>query len=389
MPLLLRGLSEGSKYELVKKSAVSSGNVCALIKNASDIAPYVPSFEPALTKCLEHSSPDVRAAAELAKQKLLDGAGALRDFDARPKAMAAHLRAQLAAAAPALPAEAAAFLGDTGAELLEQELGGAVKQSLFAAAPAALAEHLRALLAAYPGAPAADALDALCAGAVEAFKGHLSESAQTMLHESSTVDYAVDVQNAILAFAGRVLLRGCDLRFVRGRRYGLIGQNGVGKTTLLNRLAAKDITGFPQDLKTWYIRHEVVCEDGVSVVDYAERMAPADVADKRAAAIKALDDVGFPEALKAHNVTQLSGGWKMKLSIAISILHKPELLLLDEPTNHLDRNAVEWLTQHLLCLTGVTICVVSHDYDFIDDVCTDVTHYDNCLLYTSQSPRDS
>ena len=76
-------------------------------------------------------------------------------------------------------------------------------------------------------------------------------------------------------------------------------------------------------------------------------------------------------------VNQLSGGWKMKLSIAISILHKPELLLLDEPTNHLDRNAVEWLTQHLLALTGVTILVVSHDYEFIDHVCTDVTHYDN------------
>lgn len=41
-------------------------------------------------------------------------------------------------------------------------------------------------------------------------------------------------------------------------RYGLIGQNGVGKTTLLNRLAAKDINGFPTDLRTWYIRHEVL-----------------------------------------------------------------------------------------------------------------------------------
>jgi len=51
--------------------------------------------------------------------------------------------------------------------------------------------------------------------------------------------------------------------------------------------------------------------------------------------------------------------------------------LLDEPTNHLDVNAVQWLTRHLNALTDVTICVVSHDYDFIDDVATDIAHYDN------------
>jgi elongation factor 3 len=276
----------------------------------------------------------------------------------------------------ALPSNVTSFLGDTAAELLEQELGGAVQQSLFLAAPSTLANYLATWLKAYPDAPTAEGLGELCAGAVELFKSLLSESAKTLLAQSSGADYCVDVQNAILAFAGRVLLRGCDLRFERGRRYGLIGQNGVGKTTLLGRLAAKDITGFPQDLKTWYIRHEVVCEDGVSVREFAKTMAPAEANDE-ATVVKALDDVGFPETLQIANVTQLSGGWKMKLSIAISILHKPELLLLDEPTNHLDINAVRWLTQYLLALTRVTICVVSHDYDFIEEVCTDITHYDN------------
>ena len=62
-----------------------------------------------------------------------------------------------------------------------------------------------------------------------------------------------------------MLLRKADIRFERGHRYGLIGQNGTGKTTLLNRLAAKDITGFPTELRTFYIRHEVLCDDGVVV----------------------------------------------------------------------------------------------------------------------------
>ena len=63
--------------------------------------------------------------------------------------------------------------------------------------------------------------------------------------------------------------------------------------------------------------------------------------------------MGFPDDLKDTYVNSLSGGWKMRMSIAISILHEPELLLLDEPTNHLDRDAIEWLEKHLLSLEGV------------------------------------
>jgi elongation factor 3 len=169
----------------------------------------------------------------------------------------------------------------------------------------------------------------------------------------------VDVQNAILAFAGRVLLRGCDLRFERGHRYGLIGKNGVGKTTLLNRLAAKDITGFPRELRVHFIRHEVLCAEGVTVRQYMRQQAPKGSDPKLAT--RTLGEMGFPLELQVSEVSALSGGWKMKLSIAISILHKPELLLLDEPTNHLDRAAVTWLTGHLNALTGVTILVVRRD----------------------------
>ena len=125
-----------------------------------------------------------------------------------------------------------------------------VKHTYFAEAPAKLAAHLQPLLSAHAPAPAAsDVLTAVCVPAVAKFKALLSADAEAILSSSDGKDYAVDVQNAILAFAGRVLLRGCDLRFERGRRYGLIGQNGVGKTTLLNRLAAKDITGFPLEIK--------------------------------------------------------------------------------------------------------------------------------------------
>merc|ERR1711965_528506 len=102
----------------------------------------------------------------------------------------------------------------------------------------------------------------------------MSAQQKKILDSADGKEYAVDVQKAILAFAGRVLLRGCDLRFERGHRYGLIGQNGTGKTTLLNRLSAKDITGFPTELRTFYIRHEVLCDDGVFVKDFLRKGAP-------------------------------------------------------------------------------------------------------------------
>ena len=374
MPLLLRGL-KAANYELAKKACVSAGNTCALVKSPSEIAPFIPVFEPVLSKLLEHSSPVVREAAGTARTKLLDGAGDFKDPEGRPRELSAIIKADKLIVSAGLPSEVAQFAADTAAELLEQELGGQAKISYLHATPYTLAKWLSPVLSPYTAATT-EALHSLGGDAVAAFRERMSEQQKAILNSADGKDYAVDIQNAILAFAGRVLLKGCDLRFERGHRYGLVGQNGTGKTTLLNRLGAKDITGFPQDLRTWYIRHEVLCDDGITVRQFLKQLAPE--AKKTDAFIEGvLTKVEFPEESKDGFVNSLSGGWKMRMSIAISMLHEPELLLLDEPTNHLDREAIDWLEAHLLSLTGVTICLVSHDYDFIDAICTDITHYDN------------
>ena len=270
-------------------------------------------------------------------------------------------------AAASAPAEVRTFLAESGAALLEEKLGGVVRVAYFRDAHTQLEAWLSDNLEGVCGGIDAAQLKATAASAVDAFKSHLSSEAQQILSDSNDKDFALDMQNIILAFAGRVLLRKADIRFQRGHRYGLIGQNGTGKTTLLNRLAAKDINGFPQELRTWYIRHEVLCDDGVDVRSFLKELAPED--KKSDAKIEGvLDKVGFPEEFRSAFVNSLSGGWKMRMSVAISVLHEPELLLLDEPTNHLDRDAIEWLTNHLLSLKGVTMAVVSHDYDFIDQV---------------------
>jgi len=373
MPIVLRGIRDAN-YALVKKATVCTGNLCALIKESSDIAPFLPVLQPLLEKNLDHSSPDVREATVVAKTKLDEGAGGLVDPLKRPRAISKLVCSKTAAIA-GVPSQMSAYLGDTTAAMLEEKLGSVTRVQYFKDAVGFAADWLEANLS---GIIAVErtTLTEVAHCAVEEFKEMLSESAKRILADSATKDFALDIQNIILAFAGRVLLRKADIRFERGHRYGLVGQNGTGKTTLLNRLASKDITGFPQHLRTHYIRHHLDCEEGILVRDFLKTEAPEDKRGKEA--IEAiLDRVQFPAEFRDTTVTSLSGGWKMRMLVAISILHEPQLLLLDEPTNHLDRDAIDWLVAHLKSLTGVTMAVVSHDYDFIDEVCSDVTHYDN------------
>eukprot|EP00976_Prorocentrum_cordatum_P090233 1188036-Prorocentrum_minimum.AAC.5 len=83
----------------------------------------------------------------------------------------------------------------------------------------------------------------------------------------------------------------------------------------------------------------------------------------------------------AKAVAELSGGWRMKLAIARSMLWNADILLLDEPTNHLDKQAVAWLAEKINSLKS-TVFLVSHDYDFLSLVLTNVVHIaDNKLTY--------
>lgn len=234
-------------------------------------------------------------------------------------------------------------------------------------------------------------------------------------------DRDVVIKGISISAPEKPLLVNADLTLARGRRYGLIGANGRGKSTLLRFLAARRLPGVPSSLDILLVEQEVaasetrsVLEDVVSaderrtvllkeegelfaaledggeggedgggndvetavakltaVADELEAIG-SDGAEARARAI--LSGLGFADATMNDSTSKLSGGWRMRVSLARALFATPRLLLLDEPTNHLDLDAVLWLDSYLTTTfpDTSTVLTVSHDRDFLDETCTDL-----------------
>ena len=189
-----------------------------------------------------------------------------------------------------------------------------------------------------------------------------------------------------LAYGTRVLLHQTPFRVKIGRKYGLVGPNGAGKSTLMKSIAGGNLEGFPTDLITIYVECEIIGEKAdMTVLEYI--MTDDKVIKhgcKEEQVKEMLTSMGFGVSRTAAaidaGVSTLSGGWRMKLALSRAMLLEPDMLLLDEPTNHLDQFAVKWLTEYIQNLKKCTSLVVSHDTTFLDNVCTNIIHYENLKL---------
>jgi len=212
---------------------------------------------------------------------------------------------------------------------------------------------------------------------------------------------SVDLRSA----DGTELLVSTDLTLNRGRHYGLVGQNGAGKSTLLRDIAHYKFDKFPKNLKVLLVEQEVVGDtrrpvDWVLDSDVECRMLTAEqkelqlreshdgsVAERLKTISDRLEEIGaheaesraarilrglqFSDVLLETPTSDLSGGWRMRVSLASALFAQPELLLLDEPTNHLDFPAVLYLEEYLQSFSN-TCLVVSHDRGFLNNICTDI-----------------
>ena len=194
-----------------------------------------------------------------------------------------------------------------------------------------------------------------------------------------------------------------------GRRYGLIGRNGEGKSSLLRILPELAPAGLrihvvhqeaEGDSKTSALEAVIASDEArVALLAEEEKLQESDkpdlarlaeIADElvsmdahsaegRAASI--LSGLQFTEEMQAGPTERLSGGWRMRLALASALFMKPDLLCLDEPTNHLDLYACLWLEEYLAEWPTTLLCV-AHDVTFLNEVATDIVHLCNQQLTT-------
>ena len=188
-----------------------------------------------------------------------------------------------------------------------------------------------------------------------------------------------------LAYGTKILLHNTVMRLKRGAKYGLLGGNDSGKTTLMRSIANGSVEGFPDPstVRTVFVEADIMGElSHLSCVDYI--MQDPHLKDKdRSEILSVMASVGFTEDGKAkpfHAVSTLSGGWRMKLALARAMLQRADILLMDEPTNHLDVINVAWVKTYINSLKNVTAIMVSHNEGFLNDCCTDMLQIERLKL---------
>ncbi|SJL02414.1 probable iron inhibited ABC transporter 2 [Armillaria ostoyae] len=225
----------------------------------------------------------------------------------------------------------------------------------------------------------------------------------------------IKIDSYTLSFHGRLLVENAEIALNYGQRYGLLGENGSGKSTFLQSIAERDIE-IPQHIDIYLVRGEAEPSD-VNAVDfivasakqkvakleaYIEELSVADDVDEVAldAAYEELEELdpntfetkagsilhglGFSPTMMKKPTKDMSGGWRMRVALARALFVKPHLLLLDEPTNHLDLGAVVWLEAYLSTYNHILV-ITSHSQDFMDSVCTnimDLTTKKKLVYYT-------
>lgn len=214
--------------------------------------------------------------------------------------------------------------------------------------------------------------------------------------KSSAKDQVIcHCESLILMYMGGSgrLLDDTMFELIRGHRYGIVGHNGSGKTTLMQRLADGAIEEL-KHLKIVHVYHELLEAKGgkdqsATALAYACEELGVDYSgggvieeeEGVAAAHRLLETVGFTASQKSKQLRELSGGWRMRLLLACAVSRQADILLLDEPTNHLDTEAMRWLVEYLTrSVKGATAMIISHDPSFLDEVCTDIVHFDNLKL---------
>lgn len=230
----------------------------------------------------------------------------------------------------------------------------------------------------------------------------LSDRVTTGVLQSLETSRDIKISSLSLLFHGKVLIQDSILELNYGRRYGLLGENGCGKSTLMKSLAAREfpvpealdiyLLNEPAEPSEWsalqYVVREAEAElkrvedlvediivkngpEDPSLEGLYERIDSMDPSTFESRAAVILNGLGFNSVTINKKTKDMSGGWKMRVALAKALFVKPTLLLLDDPTAHLDLAACVWLEEYLKRWDR-TLILVSHSQDFLNGVCTNM-----------------
>ena len=229
----------------------------------------------------------------------------------------------------------------------------------------------------------------------------------------------IAVSNVGVEFGATTLFRDITFTIARGDRWGIVGRNGIGKTTLFKLITGEQQPTSGMIARSGAVRVSLLEQhrtfDGATTVwsaaagPFAELLALEQSLARQAEALGSdsseqamaryardlerfereggyeiapkvdavLHGLGFdPEKSRTQPVAQLSGGERGRLGLARQLAAPADVLLLDEPTNHLDLETTAWLEQYIRELEA-TVVVVSHDRAFLEAVADHVLHFEN------------
>lgn len=225
----------------------------------------------------------------------------------------------------------------------------------------------------------------------------------------------ISANNLSIQFGAKPLFENVSATFGNGHRFGLIGANGCGKSTLMKILAREleptagnvsvepnarvgqlsqdqfayeeyrvlDVVmmGFEnfwevmQERERLYSLPEMSDEEGIRVAHLESEFAEMDGYSAESRAGELLEGIGIPVSQHQGPMSAIAPGWKLRVLLAQALFSDPDVLLLDEPTNNLDINTIRWL-EDFLDSSKSTMVIISHDRHFLNRVCTHMADLD-------------
>jgi ATPase subunit of ABC transporter with duplicated ATPase domains len=225
----------------------------------------------------------------------------------------------------------------------------------------------------------------------------------------------ISISNLSIQFGEKPLFEDISVSFGNSNRYGLIGANGCGKSTLMKILAAElepssghvciepgarigqlsqdqfayeeyrvldavikgheQLWQVMQERDRLYSLAEMSDEEGMRVADLEIEFAEMDGYSAESRAGELLEGIGIPVEQHESTMSEIAPGWKLRVLLAQALFSNPDVLLLDEPTNNLDINTIRWLEEYLET-SKATMVIISHDRHFLNSVCTHMADLD-------------